>query len=162
MAPKRQLSRIFIGLYILLWLLGPVTQLIQIVNLPLHVKMGISEARILDPEFGWFRADELAIAWADMTYLVAGVIFIVGVFLRRSWSLPFGFFSLSAWAFILLVALIRWPLLEASGFGVIAQGQKIVYNAYAVIYITFGLFGIFYLWRNRYVYDSNPGRTGAR
>ena len=162
MPPKRQLSRIFIGLYILLWLLGPLTQLIQIVNLPLHVKMGFSEARILEPEFGWFQADELAIAWADMTYLVAGIIFIVGVFLRRSWSLPFGFYSLSAWSFILLVTLIRWPLLEAGGFGVIAQEQKVVYYPYAVIYIVFGLFGVFYLWRNRYVYDSNSGEAGAR
>jgi hypothetical protein len=47
------------------------------------------------------NADELAIAWADMTYLVAGVVFAVGAFLRRPWSIPFGFYTSATWSFML-------------------------------------------------------------
>ena len=73
MKDKRQLNYLFIGIFIVLWIMGPLTQLLQIVNLPLHVSWGFSEPLILDPAYGWYRAGELAIAWADMTYLVTGV-----------------------------------------------------------------------------------------
>ncbi|MCP4567570.1 MAG: hypothetical protein GY841_08330, partial [FCB group bacterium] len=92
MKPEKRLSRAFIGTFILLWLLGPLTQLLQIISLQLHVQWGLSEAIILNPEYGWFRADELAIAWADMTYFMAGLVFVVGNYLRRSWAMPFGFY----------------------------------------------------------------------
>ena len=150
---KKQLSYIFIAIFILLWLLGPLTQLIQIISLPLHIEWGLSEARILEPEFGWFKADELAIAWADMTYLITGAIFIVGVFMRRRWAIPFGFYTLAVWSFILLMARIRWPLLEAAGYDVIAADQKFIFYAFATVYILFGWFGMVYLWRRRGIYD---------
>ncbi len=152
--PKKQLSYIFIGLFILLWLMGPLTQLIQIISLPLHVEWGLSESTIMEPAMGWFKADELAIAWADMTYLIAGVIFIVGVLKRRIWSIPFGFYTMATWSFILLMCRIRWPLLEANGFGVISGDQEIMFYIYAVIYILFGWFGMYYLWHNRDIYKA--------
>ena len=71
------LSYTFIGVFIFLLILGPLTQLLQIVNLPLHVRWGLSERIILQPEYGWFRADELAIAWADMTYFITGIAFVI-------------------------------------------------------------------------------------
>lgn len=150
---RKQLSYVFIGVFIFLWLLGPLTQLIQIVNLQLHVEWGLSELIILDPAFGWFRADELAMAWADMTYLVAGAIFVLGAFLRRPWAIPFGFYALATWSFILLMCRIRWPLLEATGFDVISGDQQLIFYTYATIYILFGWFGMIYLWRNRRIYD---------
>ncbi len=152
MKPKQQLSYVFIGMFIFLWLLGPLTQLLQIINLPLHIEWGLSEAIILEPEFGWFRADELAIAWADMSYLLTGFIFIVGVFLRKEWSIPFGFYTFATWSFILLMCRIRWPLLEANGFDVISGDQEFLFYTYAVIYILFGWFGMFYLWNKRCIY----------
>ena len=153
MKTKQQLSYIFIGIFIFLWFIGPVTQLIQIISLPLHVQWGLSEHIILEPEFGWFKADELSIAWADMTYLVAGAIFVVGAFLRKPWSIPFGFYTLAVWSFIMLLARIRWPLLESNGFDVVAGDQEIIFYIYAYIFILFGWFGMFYLWRNRRIYD---------
>lgn len=153
MKPSQQLSYVFIGTFIFLWIMGPLTQLIQIINLPLHVEWGLSEHIILDPEFGWFRADELAIACADMTYLVSGIVFVVGVFLRRSWSLPFGFYTMASMSFILLVALFRWTFLLGGGYDVISGDQRIVFYVYAVIYVIFGWFGMVYLWRNRRIYD---------
>ena len=152
MKQKQQLSILFIGMFIFLWLLGPLTQLLQIINLPLHVEWGLSEAIILEPEFGWFRSDELAIAWADMSYLITGLIFIVGAFLRKPWSIPFGFYTLATWSFILLMCRIRWPLLETNGFDVISGDQEFLFYTYAVIYILFGWFGMFYLWNKRHIY----------
>jgi hypothetical protein len=153
---KQQLSPFFLATFVLLWVLGPLTQLLQIVNLDLHVAWGLSEAIILEPEFGWFRADELAIAWADMTYLLAGAVFVVGAFLRRSWAIPFGFYTCATWSFILLLARIRWPLLEAAGFDVVTGGQQRLFYVFATIYIVFGWFGMVYLWRRRDLY-ARPG-----
>jgi len=150
--PKRQLSHLFVGAFIVLWIIGPLTQLLQIINLPLHVEWGLSESIILDPAFGWFRADELAIAWADMTYLAAGAIFIAGAFSRKSWCIPFGFYTSAAWSFILLMARIRWPLLEAAGFDVISGDWEPKFYAFATIYVCFGWFGMIYLWKNRNIY----------
>lgn len=132
--------------------MGPLTQLIQIISLPLHVQWGLSESIILEPGFGWFRADELAIAWADMTYLIAGAVFLVGAFLRKSWSIPFGFYTVATWSFILLMCRIRWVLLENNGFDVIAGDQQVLFYIYASVYILFGWFGMIYLWRNRDIY----------
>ncbi|MDJ0704201.1 MAG: hypothetical protein QNJ46_13030 [Leptolyngbyaceae cyanobacterium MO_188.B28] len=154
MKSDRQLSYLFLGAFILLWFLGPFTQLLQIINLPLHVQLGLSERIILEPEFGWFKADELAIAWADMTYLIAGVIFIIGAFMRRSWSIFFGLYTNAAWSFILLVARIRWPLLEANGFDVLNEDQELFFYVFATIYIVFGWFGMYYLWKNRTIFDE--------
>lgn len=153
MKSKPQLNYIFIGAFMILWVMGPLTQLLQIINLPLHVEWGLSERIILDPAFGWFKADELAIAWADMTYLVAGVVFIIGVFLRKSWAIPFGFFTSAAWSFILLMARIRWPLLESAGFDVVSGDQEPLFYAFATVYVLFGWFGMIYLWKNRDIYN---------
>ena len=154
MKTKRQLSYAFLGIFILFIILGPITQLLQIINLPLHVKWGLSEKIILQPEFGWFRADELSIAWADMTYLLAGIAFLVGAFLRKPWSIPFGFYTAACWAFIMLLARIRWPLLEVNGFGVLESDQMSLYYGYAYAYIVFGWFSMYYLWKNRNIYNT--------
>lgn len=152
MKNKNQLSNTFISIFILLLILGPLTQLLQIINLPLHVKWGLSEHIILQPEFGWFRADELAIAWADMTYFVTGIAFVIGAFLRKSWSIPCGLYTSACWFFIMLLARIRWPLLEANGFGVLGSDQSLLFYLYAYVYMLFGLFGMYYLWQKRNIF----------
>ena len=53
-----------------------------------------------------------------------------------------------------LRALIRWHLLEANDFGVISGDQKVVFYAYAIVYVCFGWFGMIYLWLNRDVYAA--------
>ena len=154
MKEKRQLSYLFTGAFIFLWIVGPLTQLLFIVNLPLHVAWGLSEPVVFDPAYGWFRADELAIAWADMTYLVSGAIFVIGAFLHRPWAIPFGLYTSATWSFILLMARIRWPLLEANGFDVVSGDQELVFYTYATVYVLFGWFGIVYLWINRDIYKG--------
>ncbi len=153
MRNKPQLSYIFIAVFAFLWITGPLTQLLFIVNPSLHQSWGLSGQTVLDAEFGWHRADELAIAWADMTYLAAGLVFIAGALLRRSWAIPFGFYTLAAWSFILLLAIFRWSLLEASGYDVISGDQEVMFYLYAIVYVLFGWFGMIYLWVNRDIYD---------
>lgn len=153
MKPEKKLSNVFVGLFIFLWIMGPLTQLLQIINLPLHVELGLSEKIILQPEFGWLKSDELAIAWADMTYLIAGIIFVIGSFLRKPWSVPFGLYTSAIWFFIMLLARVRWSLLEMNGFGVLKSDQMMSFYTYSYIYIIFGLFGMYYLWKNRNIYN---------
>ena len=153
MERQRQLSRVFIGLFILFWLIGPLTQLIQIIDLDLHVRMGFSEAVILDPEFGWLKADELAIAWADMGTLIAGVIFVIGAVKRRPWSIWFGFYSLAVWSYWPILTLVRWTTLEDSGYSVFAEGQEFVFRGFMLLVGIFSLVGMFYLWRRRRVFE---------
>lgn len=155
MKEKQQLSYLFLGIFIFLWIMGPLTQLLQIINLKLHVAWGLSEPFILNPEYGWFRADELAIAWADMTYLVTGAIFVIGAFMHRTWAIPLGFYTMATWSFILLMARIRWPLLEANEFDVVSGDQEFAFYTYATVYILFGWFGMVYLWVNRDIYKRN-------
>jgi hypothetical protein len=153
MKTTRQLSLLFLGVYILMWVLGPATQLLFIVNQPLHTSWGLSEPLVREQGFEWLLADEMAIAWADMTYLVAGVVFVVGAFLRRPWSLAFGLYSLAAWFFIMILLLIRWSLLDRHGVPVVQDKQKLVFTIYALIHAGFCLFGMIYLWLRRKTYD---------
>ena len=154
MKNRGQLSVIFLGLFALLWVMGPLTQFLFIVDMELHQSWGLSSANVFDPAFGWHQADELAIAYADMTYLVAGVIVFVGALMRRSWAIPFGFYTVGTWSFILLLATFRWPLLEARGFGVIEGGQEIMFYSYALVYMLSGWLGMVYLWKNRNIYGG--------
>lgn len=155
MKQKHQLIYLFFGAFLILLILGPITQLLFIVNMPLHVSWGLSEPIVLEPAYGWFKADELAIAWADMTYLAAGVVFLIGSVKRRTWAIPFGFYTSACWAFIMLLARIRWPLLEANGFDVVSGEQETAFYIYAYVYILFGLFGMVYLWRHRNIYERD-------
>lgn len=150
----QKLSNFFMGCFALLWILGPLTQLLFLVNPTLHLKLGLSEHITLEPEFGWFRADETAIAAADQTYLFTGLVFMIASAQRKTWCIPLGFYTCAAWSFILLVAIFRWPLLEAAGFGVLGNGQVAFYYIYALAYVLFGWYGMFYLWNNRRIYDS--------
>lgn len=154
MKSRKQLSYWFLGVFVFLWILGPLTQLLQIVNLPLHIEWGLSEAVILEPEYGWFRADELAIAWADMTYLVTGAVFVIGAFMRKGWCIPFGFYTSAVWSFILLLVRIRWSLLESGGFDVVSADQEPAYYVYSYCFVLFGWFGMVYLWKKRNIYDK--------
>ena len=149
---KQQLSRVFIGAFIVMYLIGPVTQLIQIVDLDLHVRLGLSEAIVLDPAFAWFKVDELAIAWADMTTLVAGIAFVAGALTRRSWSIWFGFYTLAVWSYWPTLVMLRWTLHPLAGYDILPEAQAVLYFGYMILFAIFSLFGLFYLYRRRNVF----------
>ena len=66
----------FIVVFILLWVAGPLTQLLQLVAPKLHLKLGLTETDAFKPEFKWFLLDERGIAIGDMTYFASGAVFI--------------------------------------------------------------------------------------
>ena len=59
-------------MFVITWVLGPVTQALFLVAPKLHHKIGMTEDDALKPEFRWFLPDEKAIAITDMTNLVSG------------------------------------------------------------------------------------------
>ena len=66
----------FLGVFVLIWIAGPVTQMLILAAPKLHHKLGMPEDGALKPEFRWFLLDEKAIAIADMTYFISGGAFI--------------------------------------------------------------------------------------
>ena len=107
----------------------------------------------MDPEFGWYKADELAIAWADMTYFTTGILFVIGAYRRKAWCIPCGFYACGCFLFIMLLARIRWPLLEKSGFSCLEGDQMVAFYLYSYAYMLFGLCGMYYLWSKKNIFD---------
>ncbi len=132
--------------FIVLWVLGPLTQLLQLIAPSLHKKLGLMEARAFEPEFKWFQVEERAIAIADMSFLLSGVVFVIGALGGRAWAIPFGFFTCAIYVYFGLMCLSRWALLGRHGLSPLSPGQLKVYVLYIGVFILFGLFGMIYLW----------------
>ena len=126
--------------------LGPVTQLLQLVAPTLHHKLGLTEENALRPEYTWFLLDERAIAIADMTYLIAGGLFIWMSLLGNSMALIFGIYTCSCYVFVSVLVISRWMLLSRFELNPSSGRQLVVYVCYMLFYLVFGLVGLFYLW----------------
>ena len=136
----------FVIAFIVLWILGPLTQLLQLVAPLLHKKLGLMEAKAYEPQFEWFRLEERAIAFADMTFLSSGVVFIIGALLGRTWAIPFGFFTCAIYVYFGVMCLSRWALLGRHNLSPLSPGQLKLYVLYIGVFIVFGFFGMIYLW----------------
>ena len=142
-----QISTGFVVVFVLFWIAGPLTQLLQLVAPGLHHKLGLTEADALKPQFRWFLIDEKAIAIADMTYLLAGIVFFWLALQGSDLALPFGIYTCSCYVFIACLAIPRWLMLEKQGLSPLPPKQKPFYVSFMAAYCLFGLFGLFYLWR---------------
>ncbi|MDJ0710091.1 MAG: hypothetical protein QNJ14_06865 [Woeseiaceae bacterium] len=136
----------FIVVFILFWIAGPLTQLLFLVAPSLHHRLGLTEEDALKPEFKWFLIDEQAIAIADMTYLIAGIVFVWLAFLGSDLALPFGIYMCSCYVFVACLAIPRWLMLERHGLSPLPPQQKAFYLSYMGAYCLFGLYGLFHLW----------------
>ena len=67
-----QISLWFIILFSFMLIIGPITQLLQLIAPKLHMKLGLQEAKAFEPEFKWFLLEEKAVAIADMSFLITG------------------------------------------------------------------------------------------
>ena len=85
-----QVDTWFLVVFILLLVAGPVTQLLQLIAPNLHHRLGLTEAKAMQPEFKWFLMDEKAIAIGDITYLAAGIAARGSTDCRRPGALPAG------------------------------------------------------------------------
>ena len=136
----------FFVVFVLVWIAGPVSQVLFLVAPRLHHKLGMTEDNALKPEFRWFLLDEKAIAAADMTYLISGAAFI-GLALQGSrTALLFGLFSCACYVYVAVLALSRWRLFGKNNLSPLAKNQLPFYVAYMLFFLTFGLYGLSYLW----------------
>ncbi len=136
----------FLIVFVLLWIAGPVTQVLFLVAPKLHHRLGMTEADALKPEFRWFLLDEKAIAIADLTYLVSGFVFIWLALLGDDTALIFGLYTCACYVYIASLTIPRWILLSMHGLNPAPRSQLVVYISYMVLFGLFGLYGLFYLW----------------
>lgn len=142
-----EISIWFLVVFVFVWMAGPVTQLLFLVAPKLHHKLGMTEDSALNPEFRWFLLDEKAIAIADMTYFVSGGAFIWLALLGNQSALIFGLYSCACYVYIAPLAISRWLLFGKNRLSPISKKQIPVYMAYMGLFLVFGLYGLFYLWR---------------
>lgn len=136
----------FLVVFVLVWVAGPVTQLLFLIAPKLHHKIGMTEDNALEPEFRWFLLDEKAIAVADMTHLVSGAAFIWLALLGSQAAPIFGIYNSATYVYIGVLAISRWNLFGKNQLSPISKGQLPFYVAYMVVLLAFGLYGLFYLW----------------
>ena len=136
----------FIIVFILMWIAGPFTQLLQLVAPALHRKLGMMEEDAFKPEFKWYLLEERAIASADMSFTLAGLVFIVGALSGHAWAIPFGFFTCAIYLYFGLMSIFRWALLGRHKLSPVTPKQFKAYTVYMVLFVVFGLFGMIYLW----------------
>ena len=141
-----QVSGWFIVVFVLMWLAGPVTQVLFLISPKLHHKLGLTEDSALEPEFRWFLLDEKAIAIADITCFVSGGAFIWLALLGNQAALIFGLYSCACWVYIAPLAVSRWILFGMNQLSPMSKAQMPIYMAYMVLFLVFGLYGLFYLW----------------
>ena len=137
----------FLIVFVLIWIAGPVTQALFLVAPKLHHKLGMTEDGALEPEFRWFLLDEKAIAIADMTQLISGGAFIWLALLGDQAALIFGLYSCACYVYVATLAISRWLLFGMNQLSPISKRQLPIYMAYMVLFIAFGFYGLFYLWR---------------
>ena len=141
-----EVSAWFMVVFILTWIAAPLTQALFLVAPKLHHKLGMTEENALKPDFRWFLLDEKAIAIADMTHLVSGGAFVGLALLGNQSALIFGLFSCACYVYIAILAISRWLLFGKNRLSPMSKGQTPIYMGYMVLFLVFGLYGLFYLW----------------
>jgi|GEM_PF-1619794 len=141
-----EVSAWFIVVFVLMWITGPLTQVLFLITPKLHHRLGLTETNALKPKFKWFLLGERATAYADMTHLVSGIAFIWLALLGYKSALIFGLYSCACYVYFALMVISRWLLLTKHGLNPAPRGQLVVYIPYMVLFLLFGLYGLFYLW----------------
>ena len=141
-----EVSTWFMVVFILMWVIGAGTQLLQLVAPKLHHKLGMTEADALKPEFKWFLLEQKAIAIADMTYLVSGIAFVWLALLGNKTALIFGLYSCACYVYFASTFIPSTLLLVKHNLSPISRKQLGWYLFYAGLFLVFGLYGLFYLW----------------
>jgi len=104
------------------------------------------EEKTFEPQYKWFYLEEKAIAIADMSFLIAGIIFVIGSLLKTGWTIPFGIFVCTVYIYFGIMSIMRWILLGKNNLSPVSKKQLPVYVIYMLLFVIFGFFGLFYLW----------------
>lgn len=132
--------------FILMWIASAGTQLLQLVAPKLHMKLGLTEADAFKPEFKWFLLEQKAIAIGDMTYFVSGIAFVWLALLGNETALIFGLYSCACYVYFAATFIPSTLLLVKYNLSPVSRKQLVAYMFYAVLFLLFGLYGLFYLW----------------
>ncbi|UCH47874.1 MAG: hypothetical protein JSU95_17800, partial [Betaproteobacteria bacterium] len=130
-----EISTWFVVVFILMWIAGPGTQLLQLVAPKLHHKLGLTEADAFKPEFKWFLLEQKAIAFADMTYLVSGIAFIWLALLGNKTALIFGLYSCACYVYFAATFIPSTLLLTKNNLSPVSGKQLGWYLFYAVLFL---------------------------
>lgn len=103
-----EISAWFLAIFALIWIAGPLTQVLFLAAPKLHHRLGMTEDESLKPELRWFLLDEKAIAIADLTYFVSGGAFIWLALLGDQPALISGLYSCACYLYIAPFAISCW------------------------------------------------------
>lgn len=141
-----EISVWFVVVFVVFWIAGPLTQVLQLIAPELHHKLGLTEANALKPEFKWFLLDERAIAYADLTCLISGIGFVGLALIGNETAVIFGLYTCACYVYIASLIIPRWLLLSHHELNPSPSKQLSVFMSFMVMYLLFGLYGLFYLW----------------
>ncbi len=141
-----EISLWFILLFAFMLIIGPFTQLLQLIAPELHKKLGLTEAKAFEPEFKWFLLEEKAFAIADMSFLITGLLFIAYSLLGSQVALILGLYTCVCYIYFGLIYITRVYLLTKHSLSPIAENQLRTYLLYAALFLAFGVFGVSHLW----------------
>ena len=125
-----QISLWFIILFSFMLIIGPITQLLQLIAPKLHMKLGLQEAKAFEPEFKWFLLEEKAVAIADMSFLITGLLFIIFSVFGMQAALIFGLYTCACYSYFGLIYITRTYLLTKHSLSPTASNQILTYLIY--------------------------------
>ena len=136
----------FIVVFVIMWAIGPATQVLQLIAPKLHFKLGLMEKAAFEPEFKWFLLEQRGIAYADLTFCFTAIVFVWLAIAGSKTALIFGLYTSACYVYFTTLYLSQLVLLSKHDLHPVSKGQRSVYVVYMGLFIAFGLFGLFYLW----------------
>jgi hypothetical protein len=136
----------FIVVFVLMWIIGPLSQVLMLVAPKLHARLGLMEADGYKPEFKWFLLEQKSIAYADLLQLASGVGFLVLVLADNPWAAIFGIFSCAIYVYFPAQWLADILLLIKNDMSPVRPAQLRIYLVYMALFVAFGLYGMYYLF----------------
>lgn len=136
----------FLLVFVFVWIMVALTQFLQIVAPEFHRRIGFMARAAFSPEFEWYRVKHRGVAFADMSFAIAGILFVVGALLGKTWSIFFGFYTCAVYFYAGLVAPLEWYFLGKRNLSPIEGRELTVSLVYMASVAAFGGFGMVYLW----------------
>ena len=136
----------FIVVFVIMWIIGPLSQVLMLVTPKLHMRLGLMEADAYKPEFKWFLLEQKSIAYADLTQFASGVGFLALAAADNEWAPLFGIFSCSIYVYFPAQWLADILLLIRNDMSPVRATQLRIYLVYMALFVAFGLYGMYYLF----------------
>jgi hypothetical protein len=136
----------FLAAFVVMWALGPATQVLQLIAPKLHMRLGLMEKASAEPRFEWFRLAERGMAFADLTFFIAAILFVVLVIAGDETAILFGLYTCACYVYFGTSYIAQFILLSRKNLHPASKKETGVYFVYMGLFIAFGLYGLVYLW----------------